>query len=107
MNENPILTISNLSIDFRTDRGLVSAVRGLNLTIPQGKAVGIVGESGCGKSVTSYSILRLLPDNARISGSIHLRRRTGEVVDVVAEDPNGRLMRSIRGEDAAIVFQEP
>ena len=107
MNKNPILTISNLSIDFRTDRGVVPAVRGLNLTIPQGKAVGIVGESGCGKSVTSYSILRLLPDNARISGSIRLLRRTGEFVDVVAQDPNGRVMRSIRGEDVAIVFQEP
>jgi oligopeptide/dipeptide ABC transporter ATP-binding protein len=68
-----------------------------------------VGESGCGKTITAYSILRLLPQRySRIaSGSIHFCRRNGDYIDLAKVDPQGDLIRSIRGNEIAMIFQEP
>jgi oligopeptide/dipeptide ABC transporter ATP-binding protein len=73
------------------------------------ETLGLVGESGCGKSVTAFSVLRLLPLKiARIvQGEINFRRRSGEVVDLAKVDPRGDLIRSIRGNEIAMIFQEP
>ena len=98
----PLLCVSGLTTEFQTDEGLVRAVDGVSFDLPPGGTLGIVGESGCGKSVTALSIMGLLPrPNGNIrSGKIHYQ---GE--DLAAAD-NTRLQR-IRGNEISMVFQEP
>src|SRR5437870_4274578 len=104
-----LLTIDELRTHFVTHDGIVRAVDGVTLHIQPGETVGLVGESGCGKSVTAHTILRLLPlRSSRIpSGAIHFRRRSGELVDLAQVDPRGPLIRGIRGNEIAMIFQEP
>ena len=98
----PLLCVSGLTTEFQTDEGLVRAVDGVSFDLPPGGTLGIVGESGCGKSVTALSIMGLLPrPNGNIrSGKIHYQ---GE--DLAAADTT-RLQR-IRGNEISMVFQEP
>lgn len=99
--EQPVLTVGNLWVAFRTRAGLLPAVRGLDLEVSRGETVALVGESGCGKSVTALSIMRLLPPTAEITqGSI--RVDGVEILDL----PPARL-REWRGRKVAYVFQEP
>ena len=104
-----LIRVSNLKTYFNTLDGVVRAVNGVDLEISAGETLGIVGESGCGKSVTAFSILRLLPKTSRIAaGEILYRRRDQqELIDLVKVDPNGDLIRSIRGNEIAMIFQEP
>jgi peptide/nickel transport system ATP-binding protein len=103
-----LLEITDLQTHFFTPDGVVRAVDGVTLDIRSGETLGLVGESGCGKSVTAHSLLRLLPAISRIvGGSIRFRRRSGEVVDLATLDPRGPLIRSIRGNEIAMIFQEP
>src|SRR4030042_992047 len=109
-NGNYLLKIENLKTYFYTLDGIVRAVDGVSLLVKPGRTLGLVGESGCGKSVTAHSILRLLPPKiSRIEeGKILFRRRdSGEVVDLARLDPQGELIRSIRGNEIAMIFQEP
>jgi peptide/nickel transport system ATP-binding protein len=119
----PILEVRDLRTYFFQDEGTVKAVDGASFDVHAGKTLGIVGESGCGKSVTARSILRIVERPGRIvGGSIRLRRfpcsgaangaapRPGgptEEIDLTALDPTGREARRIRGGDIALVFQEP
>ena len=98
----PLLSVTGLTTEFQTDEGLVRAVDGVSFDLPPGGTLGIVGESGCGKSVTALSIMGLLPrPNGNIrSGKIHYQ---GE--DLAAADTT-RLQR-IRGNEISMVFQEP
>ena len=110
--KEPILSIRNLKTYFHLDEGVVKAVDGACLEVYPGHTVGIVGESGCGKSVTALSALRVLARSARIeAGEIWLRRPAGngqtETIDLTKLDADGRTMRSIRGAEIALVFQEP
>ncbi|MFZ5919209.1 MAG: ABC transporter ATP-binding protein [Chloroflexota bacterium] len=104
-----IVQIEDLKTYFRTLDGTVRAVDGMSFEVRPGEALGLVGESGCGKSVTAFSILRLLPKTSRIvQGKILFDRGTGEPpVDLTTVDPNGDLIRSIRGNEIAMIFQEP
>ena len=103
----PILDVRDLKVYFKTLRGMVKAVDGVSFVLERGKSLGVVGESGCGKSVTARSILRLLP-NAIMSGSILYRPNgTGVEIDLAELDPRGRAIRDIRGKDIAMIFQEP
>jgi len=105
----PILEVRDLRTYFFPEEGTVKAVDGAHFDVYPRKTLGIVGESGCGKSVTARSILRIIERPGRIvSGSILLRRE-GEVegIDLTRLDPDGREMRRIRGEDVALIFQEP
>ena len=104
-----LLDIQNLKTYFDTPDGIVRAVDGVSFSIAPKETLGLVGESGCGKSVTAYSVLRLLPlKNSRIvEGKIDFRRRDGQVVDLSQADPRGDLIRSIRGNEIAMIFQEP
>lgn len=97
-----ILEIHDLVTEFHTLEGVVRAVNGINLTLGAGETLGIVGESGCGKSVTALSIMQLLDRNtAKItSGSINYKGR--ELLQV-----NENEMRSIRGNEISMIFQEP
>jgi oligopeptide/dipeptide ABC transporter ATP-binding protein len=105
MNTQPgdaLLEIRDLRTHFFTDDGVVKAVDGVSFSVPRGKTFALVGESGCGKSVTAFSILRLLPmPPARIvSGSIHLDGR-----DLLGLSPG--QMRQVRGGQVGMIFQEP
>jgi peptide/nickel transport system ATP-binding protein len=103
-----LLEIADLQTYFFTADGVVRAVDGVTLDVRPGETVGLVGESGCGKSVSAYSVLRLLPPLGRIvGGSIRFRRRGGELVDLATVDPRGALIRAIRGNEIAMIFQEP
>ena len=105
----PLLTISNLKTQFTTLDGIVRAVDGVSLQIHEGRTLGLVGESGCGKSVTAHSVLRLLPKRiSRITeGQILFHRGEGRTVDMVQLNPDGEEIRSIRGNDISMIFQEP
>ncbi len=107
----PLLEISGLKTHFFLNEGTVKAVEGADLVIQPGTTVGIVGESGCGKSVTAYSILQLVESPGRIiAGKIVWQRPEstgGDVVDLTALHPNSREMRAIRGGEIAMIFQEP
>lgn len=104
-----LLEIKDLKTYFSTADGEVRAVDGVTINIAPRETLGLVGESGCGKSVTAFSILRLLPlKYARIvQGQINFTRRGGEVINLAAVDPRGDLIRSIRGNEIAMIFQEP
>jgi len=97
----PLLRIEDLHTQFFTSRGLVRAVDGVTFHIDEGETLGIVGESGCGKTMTALSVLRLVPDPGRIvSGHIWYRDR--DVATMDAED-----IRKFRGDDVAMIFQDP
>ena len=102
-----ILEIDSLHSYFFTDQGVVKAVNGVSFEIPAGSTVGVVGESGCGKSVTSMSVMRLLqgPTGQIVEGSIRFRSNDGKVYDI-AEMPMSEIHR-IRGNQISMIFQEP
>ncbi len=102
-----LLEVRNLKTHFFTRRGVVRAVDGICFTVATGQTVGIVGESGCGKSVTALSIMGLIRLPGRIVGGEILYDRRGERIDLLKLDAQGRQMRSIRGNEIAMIFQEP
>ncbi|MBE7553095.1 MAG: ABC transporter ATP-binding protein [Anaerolineales bacterium] len=103
-----LLSVKNLKTYFFQDEGTVKAVDGATFDVYAGKTLGIVGESGCGKSVTAQSILRIVEEPGRIiEGEIKLRRASGEELDLTRLHPDGREMRAIRGLEIGLVFQEP
>jgi peptide/nickel transport system ATP-binding protein len=95
-----VLDVRDLAVTFATDRGPLRAVDGISFSVEAGKTLAVVGESGCGKSVTALAIMGLLPPAARVSGSIRLRGR--EMSTLTPEEWRGR-----RGRELAMVFQEP
>ena len=102
MRSSPLLTVEDLRVAFEGDRGLVTeAVAGVSFSLAPGRTLGIVGESGCGKSVTALAIMRLLPSaGARVSGSVSFEgRRLGTLTE--------RKMQDLRGNRLAMIFQEP
>lgn len=102
-----VLSIRNLKTYFFLDEGTVHAVDGVNLEVPKGKTIGIVGESGCGKSVSAFSALRLVSTPGKIvEGEIVLHREGGDVV-LTDLDDEGEEIRSIRGKEISMIFQEP
>ncbi|HEY1365975.1 MAG TPA: ABC transporter ATP-binding protein [Gaiellaceae bacterium] len=96
----PLLEVSDLSIRFESDEGRVHAVDGLSFTLGEREVLGIVGESGCGKSVSCMSLLGLLPPTAVVTG----KARFGEI-DLLALSP--RRLQKVRGREISFVFQEP
>lgn len=98
---NPILSVQDLEVVFKTSRGNLQALCGVSFDVQQGEIFGIVGESGCGKSVTSLAIMRLISKPGKItSGAIHF---AGE--DLLTKPR--RAMRRARGDDLAMIFQDP
>ncbi len=108
-NHNKLLSVENLKIYFPTDEGVVRAVDGVSFDIGEGDTLGIVGESGCGKSTVGRGLLNILDKPGEIvDGSIKWwMDGTGEQIDIAQQRPNSRLMRSIRGAGIALIFQEP
>jgi oligopeptide/dipeptide ABC transporter ATP-binding protein len=106
----PILEIRDLKTYFFLERGTVKAVDGVDLTLGHQSTLGIVGESGCGKSVTSMSVMRLVkwPPGKVVGGEMLLHRDIGQpIIDLAQLDPRGSEMRAIRGGEIAMIFQEP
>ena len=103
----PLLSIENLSVDFVTDQQTTNAVKNISLQINRGEILAIVGESGSGKSVTSLSILQLLPTPPAkyTSGKIIFQEDGLPAVDLLQTTP--KQIRKIRGSKIAMIFQEP
>ena len=103
-----LLSVRGLKTHFFSRQGTVKAVDGLSFDVGAGRTLGIAGESGCGKSVTTQSILRIVPKNgAIVGGSILFESPSQGRVDLVTLDPQGDAIRGIRGAEIAMVFQEP
>jgi peptide/nickel transport system ATP-binding protein len=106
-----LLEVQDLKTHFFTQRGVVRAVNGVSFAIRRGQALGVIGESGCGKSITSLSILRLLQKPGKIvDGKIRyhgLDQSNGQPVEITTLDPDSAQMRAIRGGQIAMIFQEP
>lgn len=103
-----LLEITKLKTYFYTDVGVVRGVNGISFDIHRGRTVGLVGESGCGKSVTARSILGIVPPPGKIvAGKILYYEKEGSSIDIARLDPKGKQMRGIRGKVIAMIFQEP
>lgn len=106
-----ILEIVNLKTYFFLEGGVVRAVDGVDLSLRRKQTLGVVGESGCGKSITAMSVMRLIqsPPGKIVDGNIFLysKQRGGQALDIATLNPRGAEMRAIRGAEIAMVFQEP
>ena len=107
MNDDIVLSVKGLKTFFYNDKRCNKALNGVSFEIRKGKTLGVVGESGCGKSVTASSIMQLLPRLSRIEeGEITYNSARGPIrIDQL--DRDGRVMRAIRGEEIAMIFQDP
>ena len=104
----PLLRVEDLRTYIYLDEGVVRAVNGVSFTVDHGQTMALMGESGSGKSVVAQSIMRILPDNARIeSGRILFSADSGPPVDLALLPTNGNTMREIRGGAIGMIFQEP
>jgi oligopeptide/dipeptide ABC transporter ATP-binding protein len=103
----PVLAVRDLRVHFFLEEGLVRAVDGVSFEVPPGQVVGIVGESGCGKSVTMRAILQIVEPPGRVVGGQMPFRGQGGIVDLAGLDPRGPAMRAIRGAEIALIPQEP
>src|ERR1700740_200922 len=107
MTDSPLLRVRDLGVSFRLDEGIVRAVDGVSFDVFPGQVVGIVGESGCGKSVTTRAILQLIDPPGRITSGEILYRKCGAPIDLAPLSARVRLMRDLRGADIALIPQEP
>jgi peptide/nickel transport system ATP-binding protein len=97
----PLLELKRLAVSFATDDGTVRAVDGIDLALQRGRTLGLVGESGCGKSVTSLAVMGLLPpENSKVSGEVHFEGR--DLLKIAPAE-----LRDLRGARLAMIFQEP
>ncbi|MYD44478.1 MAG: ABC transporter ATP-binding protein [Gammaproteobacteria bacterium] len=98
----PLLAIENLAVSFETDEGIVDVIDGVSIDLAEGETLGLVGESGCGKSVTALTVMGLLPKPAGrvVGGAIHFDGR--DITSLTSEE-----LSTIRGRDIAMIFQEP
>ncbi|HCL31002.1 MAG TPA: dipeptide/oligopeptide/nickel ABC transporter ATP-binding protein [Candidatus Latescibacteria bacterium] len=104
----PLLEVRDLRVRIERDTGVVRPLNDVSFRIHEGQSVGIVGESGCGKTMASNSLLRILPRRAEITGgSMEFSTKAGERVDLARIDPMSPRMRQIRGGEISMIFQEP
>ena len=116
MSDNVLAEIKDLRTYFHLAEGVVRAVDGVDLTIRSGRTLGVVGESGCGKSITALSLMQLVPPPGRIeTGEITYYQSVratssssvADAIRISSLKPNSREMRNIRGNQISMVFQEP
>ncbi|MCS7221357.1 MAG: ABC transporter ATP-binding protein [Anaerolineae bacterium] len=112
----PLVEVKDLKVEFNVRDGIVHAVDGVSFTVYRGQTLGIIGESGCGKSVTAKAILHMVPKPGKITGGeiLYYRRSRDnhtseaiEQVNITRLDPDGPEIRKIRGGEIAMIFQEP
>jgi oligopeptide transport system ATP-binding protein len=99
---SPLLTVKNLSVSFKTNDGVVDAVKDVNFTLNRGETLAIVGESGSGKSVSTSAVMRLLPSNAMVSANAQVMLYKTSLLELSEDE-----MRSYRGNRIGMIFQEP
>ena len=103
----PILDVTDLKTYFYTNEGVLKAVDGVSFKIDKEETLGLIGESGCGKSVTAHSILRIIPSPGKIvGGNIRLNLEDNQI-DIAGLKATGKEIRKIRGKEISMVFQEP
>ncbi len=109
ITEDDVLRVEDLRLNFYTALGVVRALNGVTFNIPRGKVLGIVGESGCGKSQTGMAVMQLTPSVGRYEGGQVLFKEfaSKEPTDIIKLEKNGPEMRSIRGNNISMIFQEP
>ncbi|MFC4599548.1 ABC transporter ATP-binding protein [Cohnella hongkongensis] len=105
--EQPLLSVRDLKIRIRMENGIMHAVDGVDFEIKRGRTLGLVGESGCGKSLTSRAIIGINPKECETTGSIVYDDEADSRLDLLSLDPKGKRIRSIRGRKIAMIFQEP
>ncbi len=114
----PLLEIKDLHVEFDVRNGIVRAVDGVSFDLARGATLGIIGESGCGKSVTARAVLHMVPRTAKVRGEVLYHRSAhtngngngaagAAPIDIMKLDPDGREIRSIRGGEIGMIFQEP
>lgn len=103
-----VLEVTDLRTHFKLDEGMLKAVDGVDFAIPERSTMGVIGESGCGKSVTAQSVLRIVPPPGRIvTGEIMLRLQDRDPINLTSLDNRGPDVRAIRGKEISMIFQEP
>jgi peptide/nickel transport system ATP-binding protein len=104
----PLLSVRDLAVEFRQDQGNVRALEAVSLDLFAGRVLGVVGESGCGKSVTARAILRILDRNGAITaGQILLDPGTDAAIDLASLPAESKRIRAVRGKRIGLIFQEP
>jgi oligopeptide/dipeptide ABC transporter ATP-binding protein len=111
---DPLVTVKDLHVEFDVRDGIVHSVDGASFNIYRGQTLGIIGESGCGKSITAKAIMNMVPKPGKMRGEITFYQKSdtgdGQIIDEVRldqTDPDGETIRKIRGGHIAMIFQEP
>ncbi len=111
---NPLVEVKDLHVEFDVRDGIVHAVDGASFTIYRGQTLGIIGESGCGKSITAKAIMNMVPKPGKMRGEISFHeysqqngKEIEEVIRIDTLDPDGQRIREIRGGHIGMIFQEP
>jgi len=109
LQDNELIRINDLKVSFPLEEGTVRALRGVDLVMKKNRVIGVVGESGCGKSITARSILRILPEPGQIdAGEILFQsNETNAIIDIAKMDLKDPYLRKIRGGEISMIFQEP
>ncbi len=107
-SNDTVLEVKDVQVTFHLDEGLLKAVNGVDFSVRKGKTLGLVGESGCGKSVSAQAVMRIVPRPGVVKGQILLSRKDGSApLDLATLDPYGAVMRGVRGAEIGMIFQEP
>jgi len=112
---DPLVEIKNLNVEFEVRDGIVHALDGVTFTVNRGETLGVIGESGCGKSVTAKTVMQMVPKPGKITQGevIYYRKdkynpdKPVEAINITNLDPDGDEIRQIRGGEFAMIFQEP
>ena len=107
LSTDPILDVQDLTVRFHTRQGTATALDGLRISLRQGRVLGVVGESGCGKSVMSRSLIRIEAPGNIETGRIRYLQHNGSELAIETLDPTGSTIRRIRWKEIAMIFQEP
>ena len=105
--EPPLLEVQDLKTYFFVEEGILKAVDGVSFTVNPRETLGLIGESGSGKSVTAASVMRIVPSPGKLVEGQILLHSDGEIIDLAQLNPSGSEIRSIRGKEISMVFQEP
>lgn len=107
--QNVLIDVHDLAVHFHIEQGTVRSVDGVSFRIERGRSLGVVGESGCGKTITALSMMLLhpQPEGQIERGEIRFYPDSGECIDIAELDVRGKKIRQIRGNDIAMIFQEP
>jgi peptide/nickel transport system ATP-binding protein len=114
LERDPLVTVKDLHVEFDVRDGIVHSVDGASFNIYRGQTLGIIGESGCGKSITAKAIMNMVPKPGKMRGEITFYQKSeagdGQIIDEIRldqTDPDGEIIRKIRGGHIAMIFQEP